>query len=622
MVSKRSLLGDKDMETKDMKTLYAVKPAKMEEIKREFSQFNIAELQARCTRIDNVFNTFSLCYEDKGVTKGISQCKPVNDYISCVGNKNKSKMLNVIAFFLSDSRNFAVYLDALPATELKVWKYTVDHFYISESTFKLFTKCKMFKKSSYGYYYGYNDKNDALLFFSVTSMHSRNQYNYTNYACLYPLFQALAYEYFYPKKDDKINSLAELTETGLHVLTDSEAETCRLLPLVKMLCQAKKLTLSKTGKLLLPQVKRAKDELNIKEYFPASTYKEQACLRSSLMLMPLINYFQEEGLSSNKPIQKQMIDIINISVDIAYDMFRPLFLAHIKGLKAPLYTDLEDQSEAILDIVGEFPKGWVSADEILRLLRKVSNKSEFYMFYSPSEYMNMSIQNSKTNDTVDFGMLYDELFVPYVKAMLFMLNSLGVLDVAYADAKDSDRSYVAPLRYVRLTGLGRYIFGQTSEYKPQKVEHKDYYELDSMTLLVRVLDESNPYRSVLEDVATKAGANRYKVTENSFLKNCTTEEDVKDKMDSFVAIMGKDMPDVWKHFFTSLKSKLRPMKHVPISNYALYKVDKDDKELLRLLVTDEILKSNVIRAEGCMLLIDQKKLPDVVLRLKHFGYML
>ena len=620
MASNNSLFDDKEMETKEKKTLYAVNPARMEEAKQYCSHFNVFDLQARCKRIHNVFKKFQLCYDDNGVVKDIFQCKPVSDYLTRTGNITKPLVSNFLSFFLSDSRNFGVYLDTLPTEDLKVWKYSVDHFYISDDTFETITKRKMLKKRKPGYY-GSREYDDALYFFSTNSIYNFKNREYTKYAILYPLYHSLAFEFFYPKKNDKILSVSELPNADLYVAADSEAEFNRLFLNVKMLCQAKKLFLSKTGKILQTQVKKAKEQLGINEYFPLSEDKEQAYLRSSLMLLPLTTYFQGGGLSSDKPIHKQLKDVINTVVNKC-ETLRLLLLSHVKGMKTPIYANINDKTEAILNIVGELPGGWVSTDEILRLLNRVSSNSEFYMFYTVGEFQNLDIENNKTNDIVDFDMLYDELFVPYVKATLFMLNSLGILDVAYTGAKYTDKSYVDPLRYVRLTELGRYVFGQAHEYKPQKAEQKAYYELDPMALLVRVLDKSDPYRIVLEDVAAKAGENRYKVTMSSFLKNCATQEDVKEKMESFKAIMGDNMPKVWQDFFTSLESKFDPMKHLPISRYALYKVNKGDKELLRILVTDEVLKQNIIRAEGCMLLVEKKMLPVVVQRLKHFGYIL
>ena len=610
----------KDKGIKERKTLFAVDGDKLEFMKKSLSSTSAEVLTGYCSAINDIFMTFNVKYDDNGVIKDISQCKPVYSYLMNTGKLKRSDDLAFLSFFFADSRNFGVYMDTLSEKEKKVWKYVVDNFFIDESTFRGIIGKGFYKKKHLWYYsYRLADINESLLFFNIEDVVENQMGSFSYCAVFGPFVRSLAYDYFYPDKGWQTSE--NLKQDSLHLVTDAEQETSRLFLLIKTLYNTNKLTLGKTGRLLQVQRNMAMKQLAIKEYFPHSEYKEQSSLRTQFLLTPLLYYFDKKGSDNFKTCPEQVKAAIEEFVEQSGEYFS-FFLPHLKGLKEPQYFDASAVCDSILDMLKELPEGWVSVDTIISKMKGLLCSYYFYTFYLMGEFRRLKIENKKTGIKLTFDKTSADLFVPFVKAFLLMLNSLGALDVAIAEPQKTDVSFVEPLRYIRLTAFGQYVCGQTEKYTPVNLKQEKFYELDSTMLVIRVLSDKNPYKALLDDVATYIGANRYKVTADSFLKNCVVEENVEERIDFLSSIIdAESLPSVWQDFFTMLRSKHSPMKRQKQNAYSVYKVNKDDKDLLHALVTDEFLKQRVIRAEGFMLLIKKENVTDVMQRLKHFGYV-
>ena len=146
--------------------------------------------------------------------------------------------------------------------------------------------------------------------------------------------------------------------------------------------------------------------------------------------------------------------------------------------------------------------------------------------------------------------------------------------------------------------------------------------MDEQRLVIRSLKENNPYESLLNDTAIPIGNRRYMMSNESFLKNCRSEKDVKDKIDFFKRFISKEIPEVWTSFFDSLLRQCHPLKPVSADKYVIYQLDGNNKELIHLLSTDPFLKSILIRAEGYKILVEKKQQKAFVDKLKAHGYLL
>jgi hypothetical protein len=235
----------------------------------------------------------------------------------------------------------------------------------------------------------------------------------------------------------------------------------------------------------------------------------------------------------------------------------------------------------------------------------------------------LNLANNDTGELVCLSNLTKHLGIPFLKGLLYLMAGFGLVEVAYRQRNTDDASIFDTLKYVRMTDLGRYVFHFSPTYTPpQNTDTEELFCLDEQRLVIRSLKEDNPYEALLNDTAIAIGNHRYMMNNESFLKNCRSEKDVKDKIDFFKRFISKDIPEVWKNFFESLIRQCHPLKAVSADSYVIYQLDGNNKELIQLLSTDPLLKSIIIRAEGYKILVEKKQQKAFMDKLKAHGYLL
>jgi len=144
-------------------------------------------------------------------------------------------------------------------------------------------------------------------------------------------------------------------------------------------------------------------------------------------------------------------------------------------------TAVAPRRKAIEEALQQCPvQGWVDVDEFSRFMQASELNFEvthdpFKLYISERQYGSLGYSGSH-----DWSILQGR----YISALLFeYAATLGMIDVAYFDPKDSERdenfrslwgtdelSYLSPydgLSLFRLTALGAYVLGRTDSYQPQ-----------------------------------------------------------------------------------------------------------------------------------------------------------
>jgi hypothetical protein len=124
----------------------------------------------------------------------------------------------------------------------------------------------------------------------------------------------------------------------------------------------------------------------------------------------------------------------------------------------------------------------------------------------------------------------------------------------------------------------------------------------------------------LEKIANKSGEHRYKVDSTSFLKDCKNKVDIQKKIDQFQKLIEEHPPLVWTNFFSSLLEKYDPLQEV--TNYHVFKIKPQNRELASLIARDEILKKIIIKAEDFHFLVNETNKSTLKTRLASFGYLM
>ena len=312
------------------------------------------------------------------------------------------------------------------------------------------------------------------------------------------------------------------------------------------------------------------------------------------------------------------------------------FLYHLKGGGYYEY-DYEKREKrvkkALLDLLKALlPSEWYSID----LLLKYSFYRDFYFeVVQPGRY-GSELYFNKANSYGYGG--YERVYIrkenyrevvvaPFLKTFFFLCSAFGLLDIAYDAPENSvyqerDKAYLSPfdgLRYLRLTPLGAYVIGLRKNYEAVVQEKRANVLLDDKRLILTLEGQDPLKQMILEKMADKLNDTCYKVSYQSFLKECTTQKDIKQKIKMFTDLVSDSTPPVWQDFLQDVLNKINPLvKQTKLTVFSL----QENKELISLFARDEVLKKHVLKAEDFHVLIEQKNVSKVKKRLEEFGYFI
>ena len=366
----------------------------------------------------------------------------------------------------------------------------------------------------------------------------------------------------------------------------------------------------------------------MEEFFPDSEDNFLKMLRTTLVFPFFYGMFERMS-------KRSTLSVEDAFSGCAYSTFcsmscLPLVLSHIKGIRYEK-MNLSNCVYLVNKIWNFFrllecPDQWVSVRALEHRLLLSLDGFELLHLFSRDEYSDsrFGLYNKRfMEERISYNNLRTDLMEPLVRGMLVLLASVGLLDVAYRDYDEEDRSWMDWLEAVRPTDLGKYVFGLVDEYEVKDLEsNENCFDVDPERLIVRSLRENHPFESFLREVASYIGNHRYVFSETYFLQKCSSRQDVEEKMAFLKKFIVTHPSRVWKDFFKRLLNRCHPLTGVPSSDYTIYKLVPGDKELQHLFNTDEKLRSLVIRAEGLLILVEDGNKDKFLRRMKALGYVM
>lgn len=555
--------------------------------------------------------------------------KEIADLQNKKSNIRKYEQTAFLAFFLADLRNFWIYLESLPEDIQLLWRLVFDNYFISHNQLKQQTGKALITEIDTAHFYSYRSVivSKELAWFQCTEAKTFgvNHYGYSNidhYFHLPTWLHERLNPLFFPKEACTPVRLSELPDAAPLNIFNGETPINQEFPIIESMGKQGTLELSK-NKMTISVFKKATQLANMAEFFPEHADWTVNHLRSSLVL-PLYPLFRQllhtEGQTMEdtlRTIFKSILRYPGITI--------PALLPHVTGLRGNIVQN-SYASRIANDILSIFislnTREWISIAKLIAGQR-LHSPLVYTNLFSLDHFEKQDIMNKKCNHPIYLDKMYTEMSIPFIKSFFFLLAAYGLVEVAYTDFDDNSPSYFCSLRYIRLTPLGAYVFEKEKEYAPPvNKDETIYFELDPQNLIIRSLQENNPYESLLSDTAQPIGYHRYRVSAESFLKNCINERDVDNKINFFRQYIHSDPPELWESFFKSLQLRCHPLQSIPNSRYAIYQVEAGNKELQKLLSTDPVIRKYTVRAENYLLLIEVKYQKQVIDRLKSFGYLL
>ena len=396
----------------------------------------------------------------------------------------------------------------------------------------------------------------------------------------------------------------------------------------------------KNGKPLKSAINKLNQVCEIDEFYKKGD-SNTVSIKTKFLATFLLNVVNREKIcrSSQDPM-RQFKDVHKSYMDMKNEVDGVvMFLSHLKRTSS--YQDQDGNVYATLfQLVRRLPANqWVSLDNLCSYAKLRDLDPEIFPLELRREYIvdtwyNHHKRKRRFGDDIDNdinidSMYYDLVTVPLIKGSMFFFASLGFVDIAYNlpsdQIKTQDISFTGTpydgLKYVRLNDFGAHITGSLKNYT---VSVKQNTETANVILddkrLVAFLDGKDRLKAALmEKMAEKTGESSFKFSYNSFLKECKSEKDIKNKVKLFRKEVPKDIPAIWEKFIENVQARYNPIRQM--HSMSIYKLS-NNKELLQLIVKDPVLKKNILKVENYHIAIENDNFYIVKKRIESFGYIM
>jgi hypothetical protein len=416
----------------------------------------------------------------------------------------------------------------------------------------------------------------------------------------------------------KLEEAQELKKCSYH--WEDDGRIFVELPLVRIYHTNGGVKFSSRGKPLASSVNPMRKKLGLLEFFEEGD-KQLQSIRTSLLLAIWTN------IGTSLPPELDGLSLLEALVDRFWDnqFESEELLVHLQRSASlpPFYrpelgnTFRELLKQLPLDrwVEVERAKNWASFREL------ATGGIPLPVALSEFSYKDADGQKTRMNEEVYPLMVADATF----KGSCYVLAALGLLDIQYEepDTEALGESWFSPydqLKYLRITELGAYLCGKTDTYIPPEFEERPSFTLSKQHLQILVDPHANPAKhEVLQRMGNSLATRRFEITAESFLGNCKDLTELERLIGLFRQNIAENPPQIWEAFFEQLREQAGKLK--PVEGMLVFEV-AEDRELVRILARDEVLRKLITRAEGYRILVAASDEADFVQRMKKLGYLL
>ena len=428
---------------------------------------------------------------------------------------------------------------------------------------------------------------------------------------------------FYPKPTNyELEEVKELEETTYNYT--NENEILQFINIIEGMLKDNLVEFGKTNeKPLIKTINMIKTSSNINEFY---TDKKLNTLATDMSLRTFYYYYLRVKYFKAKE-HETLIDVFRYILTDNLDFFiSRIFASHLKKIRFHQYCS-EQQLFNIIKVImlNLVSKGWVSMENILHF----SDYRDF-VFHLESEYKTEGYTLTTNDEDIDAEDYYNEIFLePIIKAGMFYLGALGVLELKYNDPVSScgitakGLPYISAwdgLKYVRLTKLGNYILGVNKTYEAKEIEKQELpIKLDEYKPILTIDKSDILTLAKIEHFTDKLDTNRYILSYTKVFRDCKSYNQLVKKVESFYKIFDTKLPKVFDDYFNEIKENANMLKR----DLKLITIElKNNKKLLNLFISNKRLQELIIKASGYRILVAKENISKVTKIIKDNGFFI
>jgi len=321
-------------------------------------------------------------------------------------------------------------------------------------------------------------------------------------------------------------------------------------------------------------------------------------------------------------------DFVQSQMDDKFHFFiSRIFASHLKKVRYDsFYSSQRELFDVLKIIMADMPKdGWIGIQNIVKYCNYRDMKFDFESAYKTNNYnIKCDVLDDETiTDTFYVANNYNVLFFePIIKASFFYLASLGLFELKYNNPISpymivaKGKEYISTwdsLHYVKMTELGKYVFGLVESYEQEIIEKKSTeLKFDEYKPIITVDEKDTITQAKLEPYTDKYDKNRYILSYAKIFRDCKNTKALEIKIDGFYKQIESNPPQVFKDFFDEIKENQNLLKKD--TKQVVIELN-NNKKLLNLFMKNKKLQELVIKAQGFRVIVlkdDMAKLTKIV----------
>ncbi|MBR1722702.1 MAG: hypothetical protein IJ727_09525, partial [Treponema sp.] len=216
-------------------------------------------------------------------------------------------------------------------------------------------------------------------------------------------------------------------------------------------------------------------------------------------------------------------------------------------------------------------------------------------------------------------------------ALFLMLSSLGLFEIIWNKPieKIEKRSDLAKfennlnmyrfgrIAYIKVTSLGKYVFGLTENFNIENIKRFSPPVLDSSSLIIHIEEGDKSMQLFLEPFCLQLSRTLFKADEGKLKKYCATPESVNMVFSTLSSRSEEKLPSVWKKLKDDILEIFVSMPAV--TDWLVFSIDKSNAAFIR--EAEKLCRLGLcLKMEGSRIAVKKEKYASFKKKLEAAGF--
>ncbi|MDE5807706.1 MAG: hypothetical protein K2H76_06270 [Muribaculaceae bacterium] len=459
---------------------------------------------------------------------------------------------------------------------------------------------------------------------SHTSYYNHNRSHTRVYSLsLYPSIRKGLVELFYGNSFLTPEVLKTLPESGSYLIEDFEGGIAQELSFLSGLAMTGSIA-SASGVVTAARLKSIKKQWEFRNY--CSPFPEKDIDRMEQILNAYYLFHsagkkrKEDGLSSPDKFGNFVLNIFPTQLTgTRLTSFLPAFKGFTKSWAGDVNTKVF--TTIVTELLLPSANGWMSMSNLKMrylcapLVRKWSADNYNTLFTSSARGKHTLQRRDDSGASLAFLLQpidwFNEIDFPFLISWIRFLCGAGLIALAIKKGWENDESQEKALQgidYIRMTPLGKYVFGFDKKYEVKRASFTSDIEVDARNGILTINSSGSPYAIFLSQICEPISSTRFHLTAKGLIKGCDNVEIVRNRISNLESLLDKKDKESLKHIFEEVERRVNCK--VPIDKeYMLLKLSPNLPALVELIMNNKTIRSKVVLAEQSMLMVEKTFYP-------------